>query len=241
MTPTYTVPSESRTLILTEAAPTITPWYLSGSVASANCLAAYRALRAYDFATSKINLVNPGTYNLSNGTAYPTWAYTSGWTFASASSQYLTVASALVTANPLTMICGFTAAQINATCALASICDTVGNSQLALLAFLSANIYASSDTANAITSTSYAASTHYVAAGVFTSTSSRAAFLNGAGKGTDATVITPASLDTTFIGCRSWGASNSLFHNGTITACAFYNAALSDAQVLAISNAILDL
>jgi hypothetical protein len=62
------------------------PWYLQGGVAATNCLAAYQAIGAASLAASYTNLANPGTYDLSGGTA-PDWAGGTGWTF-NGSSQY---------------------------------------------------------------------------------------------------------------------------------------------------------
>ena len=67
----------------------VIPWYLAGGIASADCIAAYKPLGAADYATSKINLNNPGTNDLSDGAAYPTFNAATGWTFAGASSQFL--------------------------------------------------------------------------------------------------------------------------------------------------------
>lgn len=63
-------------------------WWLSGGIAAANCIAAYQPKGAADYAASKVNLANPGTYNAVDGSAYPTWTNTSGWTF-NGSTQYL--------------------------------------------------------------------------------------------------------------------------------------------------------
>lgn len=65
------------------------PWYLAGGVLAASCVAAYQPKGAVDIAASYVNLANPGTYNAAPGTA-PTFAAATGWTFAAASSQYLT-------------------------------------------------------------------------------------------------------------------------------------------------------
>lgn len=58
----------------------VTPWYLSGGIAPANCVAAYQAKGAASYAVSKSNLANPGTYDLAEGSA-PSWSTASGWTF----------------------------------------------------------------------------------------------------------------------------------------------------------------
>ena len=62
-------------------------WWLAGGIAEANCVAAYQPIGAADYATSKVNLANPGTYNAGDGAAHPTWDASDGWTFNS--STYL--------------------------------------------------------------------------------------------------------------------------------------------------------
>ena len=59
----------------------VTPWYLAGGVSAANCVAAYQPIGAADYAASKVNLANPGTYNATDGAEYPTWDDTNGWKF----------------------------------------------------------------------------------------------------------------------------------------------------------------
>jgi hypothetical protein len=58
----------------------VVPWYLAGGVDPANCVGAYQAKGAASLAASKVNLVNPGTYDLSS-TADPTFDTTTGWYF----------------------------------------------------------------------------------------------------------------------------------------------------------------
>lgn len=66
-----------------------TPWYLAGGVDAANCVAAYLAKGAADYATSKVNLANPGTYTLSDppgDLSFGTWkppvfSSDAGWYF----------------------------------------------------------------------------------------------------------------------------------------------------------------
>ena len=57
------------------------PWYLSGGIAAANCIAAYQAKGAASLAASYINLAKPGTYDchaISVPTT-PTWTSGLGW------------------------------------------------------------------------------------------------------------------------------------------------------------------
>jgi hypothetical protein len=62
------------------------PWYLSGSIAAATCLAAYQPKGAASLAASYDNLAAPGngladgTYDCTLGVA-PTWDVVSGWIF----------------------------------------------------------------------------------------------------------------------------------------------------------------
>jgi len=58
----------------------VTPWYLSGGIAAANCIAAYQPKGAASYAASKVNLANPGTFDATEGVA-PTWDTGVGWTF----------------------------------------------------------------------------------------------------------------------------------------------------------------
>lgn len=64
-------------------------WWLSGGIAAASCRFAYQAKGAANYAASKVNLNAPGTNDAIDGAAFPTWAGATGWTFLTASSQYL--------------------------------------------------------------------------------------------------------------------------------------------------------
>lgn len=61
-------------------------WWEAGG--ATGIVGAYMAKGAADFATSKINLANPGTHNAADGSTPPSWASGDGWTFNS--SSYLT-------------------------------------------------------------------------------------------------------------------------------------------------------
>jgi hypothetical protein len=63
-----------------------TPWWLSGGIPVANCIAAYQPKGAASLAASYVNLANPGTYNAAPGVA-PTWDAVNGWIFGG--TQYL--------------------------------------------------------------------------------------------------------------------------------------------------------
>lgn len=54
-------------------------WWLAGGISPSDCVAAYQAKGVTDYATSKVNLANPGTYNLTEGVSYPSWDTDDGW------------------------------------------------------------------------------------------------------------------------------------------------------------------
>lgn len=74
------------------------------------------------------------------------------------------------------------------------------------------------------------ASEWHHACGVWTSASSRAAFIDGGNKGTNATSTTPSGIVSTAIGQASFNAG------GSIADVAIWNVALSDAEVLALAR-----
>lgn len=64
------------------------PWWLSGGISAANCIAAYQPKGAASLAASYVNLANRGTYDAAPGVA-PAWNASTGWT-GNGSSTYLT-------------------------------------------------------------------------------------------------------------------------------------------------------
>lgn len=64
------------------AAITDKPWWLTAGISSADCIAVFQPIGAASYALSKVNLANPGTYNLTNEATYPNWDSTNGWTVA---------------------------------------------------------------------------------------------------------------------------------------------------------------
>lgn len=82
------------------------PWYLSGGIAAANCVAAYAAKGAASLAASYVNLTGNATYNCSAPVAAPTWNATDGWIF-NGSTQYLTTGVTPVNDLTWSAICRF--------------------------------------------------------------------------------------------------------------------------------------
>ena len=71
-------------------AEAVADWWLSGGIAAANCIVAYQPKGAADYATSKVNLANPGTLNLTDPTNYPAWSASNGWDYGTSNTTPIT-------------------------------------------------------------------------------------------------------------------------------------------------------
>lgn len=81
----FFVTSQKKRRISTPVVPPTPPvsgdWWLAGGVNASDCLAAYQSIGADSYVASKVNLANPGTYDIADGASYPTWNAATGWTF----------------------------------------------------------------------------------------------------------------------------------------------------------------
>lgn len=77
--------STRRSLLVARA--TVNTWWLSGGISSGDCFGAWQAIGAASLAASYVNLANPGTNDLTVGSA-PSFDAATGWTF-NGSSNYL--------------------------------------------------------------------------------------------------------------------------------------------------------
>ena len=214
-----------------------------------NGLAAFQPLGAASYAASKSNLLNPGTNDAVDGTAYPTWDASYGWDLAI--GDYLTVGSgALVTSVPLTIVCLFQADDVTAFRPVAGIRQTGAANEGWLLSLhgnlggdpIRASSFEGGVQSGATSTSGFTASTWYTAIGVFSANDARAVYLNGGSKGTDGNSSTPStSVDATYIGANDNAGGISAIFDGKIGAIGFAEATHSDAEVLAISNAALAL
>lgn len=78
--------------------------------------------------------------------------------------------------------------------------------------------------------------TWYLATGVWTSSTSRAAFYNGGSKGTNATAIVPTGLNQISVGARNRNATLDQYLDGLIAYPTVWNIALSDAEVAQLAT-----
>lgn len=162
-----------------------------------------------------------------------------------ASNQRLEYAGAVVSAYPCTMACWFYSTAITTVQTLMGVVNS-GNSawqRLALFGTVAGDPVraqtSNGGAANADTTTGYSANTWHHACGVFTSATSRAAFIDGGSKGTDATSRAfPTIANTRF---ASIDASTTQTMAGRIAEAAIWNVALTDDEVAALAKGICPL
>lgn len=154
--------------------------------------------------------------------------------FVRASSQYLVNSNAPISAAPCTLAAWARPDQTNLQTEIFQVVDTAADNGFRLLMHSDGNVYSvardPSFQAAPVASTGYSVAWHHVA-GVFTSTTSHAVFLDGGNKGTDATSVSPTSLDETNIGRFNQGGAASLYFGGLLAELAIWNVALADTEV----------
>lgn len=166
--------------------------------------------------------------------------------FTRSSSQYLTASVAPITTTPCTLACWFKADDITAQHVLLSVMDdgtgsvdgfyiqAVGNTAGDPIR---ASVAAAGSFGEAATTTGYSANTWQHACGVYTSATSRAAFLNGDGKGTSAANRAPSGLSRTMVGRYNAGASN-VYSDAAIAEAAIWDTDLTDAEVAILATGV---
>lgn len=163
--------------------------------------------------------------------------------FASSSSQYLTYSGAVLSATPLTMACFFNPVSGAGTYTLLSISDSAQSATYLQLHLASNRVRASEGangvgiaTANNVT-TNVSNGVWQHACGVFGSSSSRDAFLNGGLKGSNTTTIGAGTLDRTEIGAK-FNIARGGYMNGQIAEVGLWSAALTDAEVATLGKGV---
>ena len=161
--------------------------------------------------------------------------------FALNGTSYIESTSTPVTAEPFTMACWFNPA-ISTDGALISI----GNSATTNRFQMNSNIAqpgsplsissVAATTATVNTTTAIVQNRWQHAAAVCGSNSSRSIYLNGGGKQSNATPITPAGINNILIGGRWSGGARGFFFNGRLAEVAIWNTALNDDEVLSLAK-----
>ena len=155
------------------------------------------------------------------------------------SSDYIEAASAVVTGVPLTMACWFNSDSTTVNQVLMALTNATGAQRI----FLEANgslvgdpIRARVLNESATTSTGYSANTWHHAAGVFASTTSRRAYLDGVSSTEGTTTASPTGINTTSIGYILFSSARSVFMDGRIAEAAIWNVALEASEIAALAK-----
>lgn len=151
-------------------------------------------------------------------------------------TQYFIGGSAPVSAVPLTMMCWFRG-NSTLTGALMSLSTNGGTARYSLVAagtvagdpIQVGSTNSAGTGANAVTSTGFTSGVWTHAAGVWATTSSRTAYINGGDSGTETTNIT-AGADRTLIGARI-STTVGAFFTGRIAEAAIWNTDLSPEEI----------
>jgi hypothetical protein len=162
--------------------------------------------------------------------------------FDDAVPHYISAASAVLSGVPITMACRFNSDDLTAEQVLVNIGRSDNDAHYFVLmarggvggdpvGCLTEDGIAF---AAAATSSGYSANTWHHAAAVFDAVDSRAVFIDGGGKGTNATSVTPASLDQTAIGVQL-GIGVSGGTSGRVAEVGIWDVALTDAEVAVLA------
>lgn len=163
--------------------------------------------------------------------------------FALASSQYLGIGSAVVSAPPLTMACWFNCTSLTADQSLiainlvggddahALVCrGTVGGDPVEAISWRTTSAIAS-------TSTGYSSGVWHHGCAVIAADDDRSVYIDGGSKGTDGTLKNPSSVNETLIGALDFGGKL-WFAQARIAEPAIWNVALTDAEVAVLATGI---
>ena len=215
----------------------VIPWYLSGGIAAANCLAAYTPKGAASLAASYNNDAAPGngladgTYDAAPGVA-PTWASATGWTF-DGSTQYLKTGVDLL--HPYTTIIRIVSIANPSTADYShGILGTSPSTIFHGFRLTSAVSIRGQNGATAKDATVSGLAGVYAIAG-------KDWYINGADAGSDldtSWAYNPAPTGGCFIGGRNFGGAVNGPADAVIAAFAIYNTTLTPTQVAAVSSAM---
>lgn len=210
------------------------PWYLSGGVTSANCLAAYLAKTAADLAASYVNLANVGTYTLGgyNPSSFDTLT---GWGYDGTLNHYQTIGNGGFVLKPATIIARVTPA-VAGVGSFRFICGGAAYSgELTLSIVGDGRLYLSTQYANNIVlTTDTISTTDVVIAATYSAAGVGVVYIDGVAKKTATNNVTVNQV-TNRIGA-AFTTSNPFI--GIMAGISFYNTDLTAAQVAAISAAL---
>lgn len=199
------------------------PWWLSGGVVPASCVAAYQAKGAASYEASKINIAHPGTYDAYDGVA-PPWDATNGW---KPTAHYI-ITDIVPLINQWSMIVRFSNA------VTANNCVPVGTFTSFSTAFFF-NLANSTKTNFYYNGASLSKSPRS-SSGVL-AIAGQTAYRNGIAE-TGSIPVGSGTITSKIYLCALSVPNSSNYMRGYIQAVAIYNTVLSPAQVLAITTAM---
>lgn len=159
--------------------------------------------------------------------------------FVAASTQYLSTATTPITGTPVTLACWFYK-DLSLNTRLVDLVDTTNGSSFQIRA----------NTTNAIGARAGASATNQSnvgtqvlnqwrhAAGVFTSSTSRTAYVDGTAGTTDTTSVTPSDADFIMIGAGNSTASPLTPHDGRIADVGIWDVALTADEIAALAKGV---
>jgi hypothetical protein len=158
-------------------------------------------------------------------------------------TDYIETASAIVTTAPVTLAGWFNSDSATANQTIVSITNTGGQERFVLTAAgavtgdpVRATTVAGNNGSSADSATGYSANTWHHAAGVFASSTSRIAYIDGVGGTAETTSRTPGTMNTTRIGVTVGGGSRTGYMNGRLAEIAIWNVALNDDEIMALAK-----
>lgn len=212
--------------------PSASKWFLAGGVNAANCIVAYAPKGAASLAASYTNLANPGTYTAAPGVA-PTFDTATGWSFAAASTQYLTT-GVVVNGGNYTVILRFSGAT-----------DWVGTQSRPIGTANASNtnprlFIVGHNVQNLMYYTNGAGTANkapQISGGVVAVAGNKA-YRNGTDEGITLPAWSGTNNNGLFIGAQNGGGTPEFYYTGSVQAAAIYDSTLTAPQVAAISAAM---
>lgn len=204
-------------------------------VAGKTCVAAYQAKGAASYAASKVNLAGAGTYDLVDGTTYPTWDTALGWI---CNGQYLvTSANFSIDAAEARTVVGYMRLDETPGGWVGAGCPSFGsrvgnNNNFSLLIGTGNQLYGWIVGADLATSLTLSVGTFYAIAFQYDGTNMRIR------RGASLASNTPGTLTTASTPLRIARDANGRMGKVTIAAAAVYADALADDEWATLSTAM---
>lgn len=160
------------------------------------------------------------------------------------SNQRITIASTPITVAPLTIACWYNTTDNANTQGFVNVCNSTGNQGFRLQ--IRGNIAGDPVSAQTIgssnglayTTAAYSINTWQHACGVFTSTTSRTAYLNGGNAGTNTTACTVTGADRIIIGMNLSSSAATNLMNGQLAEIGIWNIALATDDIIALADGV---